>query len=312
MATYRSPAVALMPDVTIKPLRSKGNAVINLMGTFGGILTLGLGILFKTSEEGKTDFMFYIFAVCGLMLISLIIFLLTVKENKWVQEMHDDTIKFNVEEDVEESTEYKKLSPDKLKSLILILASVFLWYFGYNAVTSNGSLYASDVLKMNFNVAFIMAQIFAIITFVPAGILASKIGRRKTILMGVTLLTVAFFCGYFMTSASSPIVLYLIFGIAGIGWASINVNSFPMVVELSKEGNVGKYTGYYYTASMAAQALTPYVVGLIMDLVGDMSPLFIYATIFAGLSFVTMFFVKHGDSKPEVKNSILENFDTND
>ena len=313
MATFRSPAVALMPDVTVKPLRSKGNAIINLMGTFGGVIVLVLGILFKTDTSYKTDFTFYTIAVCGLMLLALIVFIITVKEPKWAKEMLKDTEKFNIEEKEEPTNvEYKKLSKNQIASLILILSSVFLWYFGYNAVTSNWSIYASNVLKMSFNIALIVAQAFAVITYVPAGIIASKIGRRKTILIGVSCLATAFIFAGFMTENSSPIICYALFGLAGIGWASINVNSFPMVVELSKEGNVGKYTGYYYTASMAAQSLTPWCVGFIMDLVGNMSPLFIYAPIFVVCSFITMFFVKHGDSKPEQKKSLLENFDNDD
>ena len=314
MATFRSPAVALMPDVTIKPLRSKGNAIINLMGTFGGVIVLGLGVLFKTDTPFKTDFTFYTMAVCGLMLLALIIFLITVKEPKWAQEMLEDTEKFGIEEKEEDNSkvEFKKLSKGQFVSLLLILASVFLWYFGYNAVTSNWSIYASNVLKMSFNIALIVAQAFAVITYVPAGIIASKIGRRKTILIGITLLATAFGSAWFMNENSSPIICYALFGLAGIGWATINVNSFPMVVELSKEGNVGKYTGYYYTASMAAQSLTPWCVGFIMDIIGNMSPLFIYATIFVVGSFITMFFVKHGDSKPEQKKSLLENFDNDD
>ena len=101
MAVFRSPAVALMPDVTIKPLRSKGNAIINLMGTAGGILVLGLGILFKTNEKGKTDFTLYIIAVVGLMLAALVVFLLTVKETKWAKEMAFDTERFCIDEEEE-------------------------------------------------------------------------------------------------------------------------------------------------------------------------------------------------------------------
>ena len=115
-----------------------------------------------------------------------------------------------------------------------------------------------------------------------------------------------------MNANTSIIILYLLFALAGIGWATINVNSFPMVVELSKEGDVGKYTGFYYTASMAAQALTPVLSGLLMDLAQTMKVLFPYAAIFVGLAFITMFFVKHGDSKPVAKGSVLENFDIDD
>ena len=246
MALFRSPAVALMPDVTIKPLRSKANAVINLMGTFGGILVLGLGIVFKTSAEGKTDFSAYMITVSCVMIVALIIFLLTVKEKKWSNQMEEESRKLQIEKDGDvkdksvQAEQNKKLSRPELVSLILILASVVLWYFGYNAVTSKYSVYASDVLKVEYTVTLMVAQAAAIVSYIPVGIVASKIGRKKTILAGVILLTCAFFGASFVKEGTSPILMYGLFALAGIGWATINVNSFPMVVELAKAGNVGK------------------------------------------------------------------------
>ena len=299
MAIFRSPAVALMPDVTVKPLRSKGNAIINLMGTAGGILVLGLGILFKTSEKGKTDFTFYIIAVVGLMLAALVTFLLTVKEPKWAKEMEIDTIKYCISEEDERPQEMKRsLNSAELKSLILILASVVLWYIGYNAITSKYSVYASEVLEVPYTITLMVAQGAAIVSYIPVGIIASKIGRKKTILGGIVMLTVAFASAAFIKAGTSEIVMYLLFALAGIGWATINVNSFPMVVELAKVGDVGKYTGFYYTASMSAQIVTPILSGALVDACGWWI-FFPYAAFFAGLAFVTMFFVKHGDSKPE-------------
>ncbi len=320
MATFRSPAVALMPDVTVKPLRSKGNAIINLVGTAGGIIVLGLGMVVKVAEEVddkvflfNNNLMIYYIAVCGIMLLGLIVFLLTVKENKWAKDMQDDTKKYCIEESTEEQTAtHKKLSKSELGSLLLILSSVALWYMGYNAVTSKYSLYAELVLNQSYDLTLIIAQAAAIVTYVPVGIIATKIGRKKTILAGVVMLALAFLFAIFMTSNSSPILMYVLFALAGIGWATINVNSFPMVVELAKGGNVGKYTGWYYTASMSAQVLTPILSGALMDLFGNMLPLFPYACICVALAFITMFFVKHGDSKPVKKASVLENFDVDD
>lgn len=310
MATFRSPAVALMPDVTCKPLRSKGNAVINLMGTAGGLLVLVLGMIVEVSKDTMSNLFPYYIAVCGVMLVGLIIFILTVKEPKWAKEMQEDTEKYfpEKEEETKESGS-NKLSKSQLKSLLLILASVALWHMGYNAITSKYSLYADNVLHQSYDLTLIIAQVGAIIAYIPVGIIASKIGRKKTILAGVTMLASAFFIAIFMTSESSPVFMYILFALAGVAWATINVNSFPMVVELSKEGDVGKYTGWYYTASMSAQVLTPILSGFIMDLVGDMSPLFPYASICVALAFVTMFFVKHGDSVPVTRESILENLD---
>lgn len=320
MATFRSPAVALMPDVTVKPLRSKGNAIINLVGTAGGIIVLGLGMVVKVAEEVdekvflfNKNLMIYYIAVCGIMLLGLIIFMLTVKENKWTQDMQDDTKKYCIDDSKEEqATTHKKLSRSELVSLLLILSSVALWYMGYNAVTSKYSLYAELVLNQSYDLTLIIAQAAAIVTYVPVGFIATKFGRKKTILAGVIMLALAFFFAIFMTADSSPILMYILFALAGIGWATINVNSFPMVVELAKGGNVGKYTGWYYTASMAAQVLTPILSGALMDLFGNMLSLFPYACICVAFAFVTMFFVKHGDSKPVKKASVLENFDVDD
>lgn len=317
MATFRSPAVALMPDVTIKPLRSQGNAIINLMGTAGAMIVLMLGMVFGTSslENQTSSFTWYIVAVCALMAAGLIAFIFLVKEPLWAKEMEEesarlgidtssDEIEDYVDSDVKETSgadaggikELRRKDKGKFKSLLLILASVALWYIGYNAVSSKYSLYATNVLHKNFNLTLLIAQAAAILAYIPAGILASKIGRKKSILIGVACLVVAFFTIAFFDASTPSILINVFFVLGGIGWATINVNSFPMVVELAKGGNVGKYTGYYYTASMAAQIITPVLSGYVMDLAGSMRPLFFYSTLFAAASFITMLFVKHGDN----------------
>ncbi len=313
MSIFRSPAVALMPDVTCKPYRSKANAVINLMGTAGGMIVLVFGTIFKTSEEHKTDFFPYILATAGLMLLGLIVFLLTVREKKWAAEMLEDTEKyFPDKEEEERETVGGKLTKSQVVSLVLILASVALWYMGYNAVTSKYSLYATNVLGHDYNLTMMIAQGAAIVAYIPVGLVASKIGRKKTVLIGVALLFAAFFTAAFMRKGSSPIIMYTLFALAGIGWATINVNSFPMVVELAKSSDTGRYTGFYYTASMAAQTLTPVLSGVIMDAAGNMLPLFFYAAAMVGGSFLTMLFVRHGDSKPEKLQNKIEAFADND
>lgn len=312
MATFRSPAVALMPDVTIKPLRSQANAVINLLGTAGGIFVLVLGMVFGTSKASNQmmSFTWYIVAVCAIMALGLALFILKVREPKWAKEMEEDTQKYCPEPELQEAegTAKRKLDKSHLTSLLLILASVALWYIGYNAVTSKYSLYASNVLQKDYNLTLLIAQGAAIIAYIPVGFLAGKIGRKKTILIGVAMLTAAFGGAIFVNATTSDLLINLLFALAGIAWATINVNSFPMVVELASGGDVGKYTGYYYTASMAAQILTPILSGALMDLAGNMRPLFPYATIFVALAFVTMLFVRHGDSKP-IKKPALEAFD---
>ena len=315
MATFRSPAVALMPDVTVKPLRSKANAIINLTGTAGGILVLVLGMVFATSKNHYMQYTGYVVAVVCLMLAALVVFLLTVKERKWAEEMEADSVRLGLNETAEPAEnegEKRKLSRPELRSLLLILASVALWYIGYNSITSKYSVYATNVLGFDFNLTLIIAQAAAIVSYIPVGLVASRIGRRKTILAGVLILSTAFFIGNFITPTTPELVMYPVFILAGIGWATINVNSFPMVVELARGGDVGKYTGYYYTASMSAQIVAPILSGFLYDRIGMRYVFFAFGTVFVLLSFVTMFFVRHGDSKAIAKKSVLESLDVDD
>ena len=301
MATFRTPAVALMPDVTPRPLRSKANAVINLMGTIGGSLILGLGMILATGSTMNTymPYTVYFCIVAGIMLVCLVVFLATVRERKFVAEMEQISRENNIQEgnDEDDAAGSRKLSASEKLSLILLLASVVLWFFGYNAVTSKYSVYAGRVLQLDYNSTLLVANIAALIAYLPVGMIATKVGRKKTILAGIVMLSGAFLTASFLDAGTPLPVMMILFAIAGIGWATINVNSFPMVVELARGGNVGKYTGFYYTASMAAQTITPLVSGFLMDTLG-MKTLFPYAAIFAAGAFVTMLFVRHGDSKP--------------
>ena len=302
MAVFRSPAVALMPDVTLKPLRSKANAVINLMGSAGGILVLALGMVFATSavRNSLMNYIGYFAVIAAIMLAALVVFMLTVRENEWAAEMQQQSVELGLEDKEEAATGERKLSVDEVRSLIFLLLSIVLWFFGYNAVTSKYSVYASNILHKDYNLTLIIAQAAAIISYLPVGFIASRVGRKKTILAGVVMLTAAFTTASFMNAESPTMLMNAMFALAGIAWATINVNSFPMVVEMCSGGNVGKYTGFYYTASMAAQVATPMLSGLLMDRMG-MHVLFPYAAVFTALAFVTMLFVRHGDSKPEAK-----------
>ena len=313
MATFRTPAVALMPDVTLKPLRSKANAVINLMGNAGGIIVLGIGSVLAISKV-KNAYMSYtgVYAVVGgIMLVALIIFLLTVKEPKWVLETQKRSVKLGLDEkETVISGEKKKLGKGEKMSLFFLLASIVLWFFGYNAVTSKYAVFAQNVLDKDATTTLLLANIAAIIAYLPVGMVASKLGRKKTILAGIVMLFTAFFVACFMTASSPNWLMNCMFCLAGVAWATINVNSFPMVVEMCTGADVGKYTGFYYTASMAAQSLTPTISGIFMDNIA-LTTLFPYAAIFVGLAFFTMLMVRHGDSKVEAKKG-LEAFDTDD
>ncbi|MBQ1233360.1 MAG: MFS transporter [Clostridia bacterium] len=313
MATFRSPAVALMPDVTIKPLRSKANAIINLTGTAGGIIVLALGMVFATAKNPYMQYTGYAVAVVSVMLVGLIVFMLTVKEPKWAAEMEADSIRLGLEDaPIEDGAPKRKLSRGELVSLLLILASVALWYIGYNSITSKYSVYATNILNFDFNLTMIVAQAAAIVSYIPVGLISFKIGRRKAILAGIVILAAAFLIGHFIEPTTPSWIMFPIFSLAGIGWATINVNSFPMVVELARGGDVGKYTGYYYTASMSAQIVAPILSGALYDLIGMRKVFFLFGCIFVVFSFVTMFFVKHGDSKIIEKKSALEHLGVDD
>ncbi len=308
MATFRTPAVSLMPDVVIKPLRSKANAIINLMGTVGGIISL---LIMSFLAKDYHSYMLLFIIIGLLMIILLVIFLFTVDENKLVEERIAQEKEFAIEEVEEVATEnIEEMPKDVRKSFYLIIASIILWFMAYNAATTKFSVYAGDVLNMGYSIPLLVANATALICYIPIGMIASKVGRKKTILAGIIILFTAFFLGSIATE-STKVLIYFTMGLAGIGWATINVNSYPMVVEMSKNSNVGKYTGYYYTASMFAQIITPIISGLFMDLCGTMRVLFPYSVFFCVCAFITMSLVKHGDSKPIAVKSV-EAFDVDD
>jgi len=319
MATYRSPAVAYMPDVTEKPLRSKGNAIINLVGYVGGIFATILMMFMLKSETvivngeekkiyaSNQSFTPVFLIIAGFMLVSVLIMVLTVKENKVLAET-------NIKDEEEEiSGKGTKLSKPVLASLVLILLSVFLWYTAYNGVTTTFSRYCIKIWNIDLGASSMfltVATVAAIAAFVPLGFLSSKIGRKKAVLFGIVLMTICYTVAIFVdaeTATQNPWIMYVMFGIIGIGWASINVNSFPMVVEMCTGSDVGKYTGYYYTFSMAAQIVTPLLSGMLIKWLGY-EILFPYAVIFSAASFTTMCSVRHGDSRPDSKKAIAEQF----
>ena len=194
------------------------------------------------------------------------------------------------------------------KSLGFLLASIALWFIGYNGVTTWFSTYVDVVMGQGLGGAstcLLIATAGAIVSYIPIGQIASKIGRRRTIQGGIVLLTICFALGYVLTTAFSSInaIMFIVFALVGLAWAAINVNSLPMVVEMCKGSDIGKFTGYYYTASMAAQVVTPVVAGTLMRKI-DYRVLFPYAALFVALSFVTMLFVRHGDVKAEAKKGL--------
>ena len=297
MSSYRAPAVALMPDVTPAPLRSKGNAIINLMGALGGIMTYLIISLFGKSYTT-------VFAiVAGFMVFCAIVLMLKVPENKLVAEVPK-------EEPKPDPNAGKKMPREVFRSLCFILLSVFLWFMAYNAVETAYSRYVQDVWHRSEQVGstmMIVAMLVATAAYLPVGMLSAKFGRKKVILFGVCLMAAAFLVGFMMPGYS--ILAWIIMGVIGIGWASINVNSYPMVVEMSKGSDMGKYTGLYYTFSMSAQILTPILSGYLFTYTPwGYKVLFPYAVIFCGLAILTMLFVRHGDNRPEMPADKTELF----
>lgn len=321
MGIYRSPAVALMPDVTPKPLRSKGNAIINLMGAIGGILYLLITTFLysakRTEGLAHINYLPLFIIVAGIMLVALLVVMVFVNEPKLVAEQAEyekQHPEFTLTQ--KDENKGKEVLPKPVKiSLGFLLMSIALWYIGYNGISTWFTTYAKQVWDMNLGDASLcltIATVGAIVTYVPAGALASKIGRKKTILFGALLLAASFGAAYVYNlffDSFSPI-LYVLFVLVGVAWASINVNSLPMVVEMCSGADVGKFTGFYYTFSMAGQIITPILAGYLLENI-SYKVLFLYSSIFVALSFVTMCFVKHGDNKIEVKKG-LEAFDVED
>lgn len=299
MATYRSPAVALMPDVTPKPLRSKANAIINLMGTVGGAYSLVMTLWLYT-EDGSINLPAFI-SVVAVMILSVVFLMISINENKLAAQVREQEKLLNLDENQpeEEDDEADKRMPADIKrSFMFIMASIFLWFFAYNAVKTAFSRYADKVWGYSggtYTFPLMVAMGAALISYIPIGIISSKVGRKKTILGGIILMTLSYLCGLLITGPS--FFINIIFACTGIGWAAINVNSYPMVVEMCKSADTGKYTGYYYTFSMSAQIITPIVSGFLLEKVGYQT-LFPYAVVFSVASLCTMLFVKHGDSKP--------------
>ena len=312
MGSYRSPAVALMPDLTPKPLRSKANAVINLMGALGGVYTL-IMIKMLIPKEDRPNYLTVFASVAVLMVIAVVLLVLTIRERKLSAEVAALDREFEPAPAEEKAKQpRRKLPPDVKRSLIFLLASVFAWFTAYNAVTTAFSSYAVEVWGLkggDFADCLMVATVAAVISYIPVGFIAGRIGRKKTILTGIVLMGSAYVAGFFFTTYHP--LANIVFAMVGIGWAFINVNSYPMVVEMSSHGDVGHYTGLYYTFSMSAQILTPVLSGFFLEHF-SYATLFPYAAIFMTIAFCTMLMVKHGDVKPMRKKDLLESFDAGD
>lgn len=321
MGLYRSPAVALMPDLTPNKLRSKGNAVINLMGAVGGVYTL-IMIKLLVGKGERPDYMPLFISVAALMVIAVGILMITIREKKIKAKVEAEIKAYDngagaavITEDAVQPAEEdpKAAMPKEVKrSMMFLLASIFLWFTAYNAVTTAFSRYTKTVWQMEgggFADCLMVATVAAILSYIPIGNIASRVGRKKTILGGVALMSICYFAAIFV-GAYHP-AINVAFAAIGVGWAAINVNSYPMIVEMGKGCDIGKFTGTYYTFSMTAQIITPVLSGFLLENVSYRT-LFPYAFGFSLLAFITMTQVHHGDARPDKKKEILENFDVDD
>lgn len=317
MGLYRSPAVALMPDLTPNKLRSKGNAIINLMGAVGGVYTL-IMIKLLVGKGEHPNYLPLFTSVAALMILAVGVLVLTINEKKVKARLEAECSAlgepFGAEEEVQEDVKGGQVPmPKEVKrSMGFLLASIFLWFTAYNAVTTAFSRYTRVVWKLEgggFADCLMVATVAAIISYIPIGNIAGRVGRKKTILGGIVLMSICYLAAIF-ANAYHP-VINVAFAAIGVGWAAINVNSYPMIVEMGKGCDIGKFTGTYYTFSMTAQIFTPVLSGFLLENISYRT-LFPYAFTFSVLAFFTMRQVRHGDVKPEKKGSMLENFDVDD
>lgn len=323
MQMYRNPAVALMPDITPKPLRSKANGIINVVGYVGAILGGAMALIVPFAKYSDNLVMllvpFIVTSICMIVTIAILFF--KVKENAVLEEVNDDLIRGEAESELIEGIEEDKPLTKKNKiSLFVLIAAEFLWFAAFNAVETFWSGYGQYNLNIgNYSLFIIVLTIASLITFVPASIVSDKIGRKWTVAIGLALVTLALTLLIFVgptnqlvdgetTYTASPL-LYVYFAIAGIGWAFVNCCSYPMVVELADKKNVGKYTGIYYAASMAAQTITPILAGLFMYFSHGWNVLFIYSAIVMFISLVVFLFVNNVKTKKVQSKKGIEAFD---
>ena len=302
MSIYRSPAVALMPDVTPKPVRSRANAVINLMGAAGTVsVVIATFIIGKIFVSGVPFYTALFIATSVIILIAFFVFAYTVNEPKLVAEMPLDEGEETEEERLTREGVGIKMNSSKFASLIFLLFAVAFAYMAYGAIETNFSRYATGILGLDDaqkSLPMMVAMGAALVCFVTFAFVSNKLGRKRVIIIGVALLAVCATLASFITNIG---ILYVLFALIGIAWAAINVNFYPMVVEMAKGSDIGKYTGVFYTFQMAAQIATPLLSGILIDSLSfiGMRILFPYAGVFLVLALVSMLFVRHGEAAEE-------------
>lgn len=340
---YRNPAVALMPDITPKPLRSKANGIINIMGYIGGAFATIVGVIFVlTSYLGKDSENWFnhsgniwiieapFLVASVLMIISALVLAFFIKENKIEEEVRLDLEKGEKLAQVASSVENddkKPMSKANKIMLFLILAAEFCWFMADNGISTfmgNYTIYYLHCASSSNMINTIVGGVGSVLGFLVGGILAGKIGRKWTIFSGLGLTVVSLTIWLILALSIKvtvpesgyndfPIYLYFIWFFKGFGMSLVHVNSYPMVVELCSSKKVGKFTGFYYASSMAAQTITPVALGsLILLPAFSFSLLPLYALALTGVSAIIFFFVKNiKTDKSKIKKG-LESLDVDD
>ncbi len=297
MSIYRAPTVGLMPDFTPRQLRSKANGIINFMGGLGAVVAFLIGgMLFSIGEPLP-------FIVISLtMVVTVIVMKMSIHEKK---ELTDDEAP-----EIQKQSLPGKLSRGRKASLVFLLIAIFFWYAGFNAIETFVSTYGEKVLDIGKDQTSLMLTVFSaffLLFCIPSGLIASRIGRKRTIVLGLTIIMLIFICIIPMRSIA---IMYILLALGGIGWALININSYPMVVEMTSNVGIGKYTGYYYFFSMLASIASPILYGFLKDLLGE-KYLFLYASVMTAIAFAAVLFVRHGEARP-IKKGALETLESMD
>lgn len=341
---YRNPAVALMPDLTPKPLRSKANGIINIMGYVGGLFATIVGIVFVLSDylgtkvvngepaphtwAYKNIWALEVPFLVGslLMLISAVVLFVLIKENKIKEEIADELARGEeCAEVVDKVSDDAPMSKANRNMLIFILVAEFFWFMADNGIGTfmgNYTVYHLGASTASNMINTIVGGVGSVVGFALGGIIAEKVGRKWTVLGGLLLTLVGYLLWAVLSftvlkgaagSGSFPVVIYIIWFIKGLGMSLVHVNSLPMVVELCSNEKIGKFTGLYYASSMAAQTITPIALGsllLIPDFSFNLLP--VYGLICVILAAVTFFFVKNVKSVKTTFAKGLAAFDQED
>ncbi len=297
--TYRVPAVALMPDITPKPLRNRANAIVNLVGYTGMIVAGILAIIFpvQTGADGVLSYnpntLWIPFGISVvLMVTSVMVTVVKINENKLALGMKKEMeLGEKIAETDAKLDKKQGLTKVDRRNLALILLALLMWTLSFSAVQSYGSLFGLEVLNVDtgwWGGAVIIMTIVGMISFIPIGKMADKIGRKKTVLTGIIMMLVGLFIACFVRT---PWVFYLIIACAGIGWAMISVISYPMIIDMATPNKVAQYTSQYYFFKGLALAIAPLAASAFFVAFGY-SSLFIYATIFMTIALVLFAFYK--------------------